>query len=75
MRGATVMLRELSPWTMFLSADLLVKAVMIGLAFASLVTWTIFFAKMFELSRAQSRAKRRWRVFKRPRRCPRRNWP
>src|SRR3954471_9366013 len=35
-------LRELSPWSMFLNADILVKAVMIGLAFASLVTWTIF---------------------------------
>ena len=35
---------------MFLSADILVKAVMIGLAFASLVTWTIFIAKMIELS-------------------------
>jgi biopolymer transport protein ExbB len=46
----TVGLRELSPWTMFLSADVLVKAVMIGLAFASLVTWTIFIAKMIELS-------------------------
>jgi biopolymer transport protein ExbB len=43
-------LRELSPWSMFLSADVLVKAVMIGLAFASLVTWTIFIAKMIELS-------------------------
>ncbi|HTB01630.1 MAG TPA: tonB-system energizer ExbB [Bradyrhizobium sp.] len=43
-------LRELSPWSMFLSADILVKAVMIGLAFASLVTWTIFIAKMIELS-------------------------
>src|ERR1700738_4510957 len=42
--------RELSPWSMFLSADILVKAVMIGLAFASLVTWTIFLAKMIELS-------------------------
>jgi biopolymer transport protein ExbB len=43
-------LRELSPWSMFLSADILVKAVMIGLAFASLVTWTIFIAKMIEFS-------------------------
>src|SRR5262245_60293065 len=34
--------RELSPWSMFMSADVVVKAVMIGLAFASLVTWTIF---------------------------------
>jgi biopolymer transport protein ExbB len=50
-----VALRELSPWSMFLSADILVKAVMIGLAFASLVTWTIFIAKMIELSRGQRR--------------------
>jgi len=35
---------------MFLSADILVKAVMVGLAFASLITWTIFIAKMIELS-------------------------
>jgi biopolymer transport protein ExbB len=45
--------RELSPWSMFLSADIIVKAVMIGLAFASLVTWTIFIAKIIELSLAQ----------------------
>jgi biopolymer transport protein ExbB len=48
-------LRELSPWSMFLSADILVKAVMIGLAFASLLTWTIFIAKMIELSLIQRR--------------------
>ena len=46
-------LRELSPWSMFLSADILVKMVIVGLAFASLVTWTIFIAKMIELSLAQ----------------------
>ena len=44
---------DLSPWSMFLSADVIVKAVMIGLAFASLVTWTIFIAKLIELSLAQ----------------------
>ena len=38
---------------MFLSADVLVKAVMIGLAFASLVTWTIFIAKLVELAVVQ----------------------
>ena len=38
---------------MFKSADVLVKAVMIGLAFASLVTWTIFIAKMIELTVVQ----------------------
>jgi biopolymer transport protein ExbB len=42
-------MRELSPWSMFMSADLLVKAVMVSLAFASLVTWTIFLAKTFQL--------------------------
>ena len=38
---------------MFMSADVIVKAVMIGLGFASLVTWTIFIAKIIELSVAQ----------------------
>jgi biopolymer transport protein ExbB len=46
-------LRELSPWSMFQSADILVKAVMIGLALASLLTWTIFLAKLIELSGAR----------------------
>jgi biopolymer transport protein ExbB len=46
-------LRELSPWSMFLSADIVVKAVMIGLAFASLVTWTVFIAKTIELALAK----------------------
>ena len=38
---------------MFMSADVVVKLVMIGLAFASLVTWTICIAKMVELSLAR----------------------
>ena len=50
LKSTAATLRELSPWSMFLSADVLVKAVMIGLAFASLVTWTIFIAKMIELA-------------------------
>jgi biopolymer transport protein ExbB len=49
----TLVPRELSPWSMFLSADILVKAVMVGLAFASFVTWTIFIAKLIELSLVQ----------------------
>jgi biopolymer transport protein ExbB len=53
LKSTVVALHELSPWSMFLSADILVKAVMIGLAFASLVTWTIFIAKMIELSLVQ----------------------
>jgi biopolymer transport protein ExbB len=55
LKSATVTMRELSPWSMFLSSDILVKAVMVGLAFASLVTWTIFIAKMIELSLVQRR--------------------
>jgi biopolymer transport protein ExbB len=41
--------RDLTPWGMFLSADPLVKAVLIGLAFASVVTWTVWLAKTIEL--------------------------
>lgn len=37
---------------MFLQADLIVKLVMIGLFVASLVTWTVFVAKVLELRRA-----------------------
>jgi len=40
---------DLSPWGMFQNADIVVKAVMIGLAFASLVTWTVWLAKSLEL--------------------------
>ncbi|WGD49169.1 tonB-system energizer ExbB [Bradyrhizobium sp. CB1650] len=48
-------MKELSPWVMFMSADFIVKAVMIGLAFASLVTWTVFIAKSIELSVASGK--------------------
>lgn len=48
-KSVTVGLRELSPWTMFVSASLIVQAIMAGLVFASLVTWTIFVAKFIEL--------------------------
>jgi biopolymer transport protein ExbB len=55
LRTSATTLRELSPWSMFLSADALVKAVMISLAFASLVTWTMFLAKTLQLSLARRR--------------------
>jgi biopolymer transport protein ExbB len=41
--------RDLSPWGMFMAADIVVKAVMVGLVFASVLTWTIWFAKAIEL--------------------------
>ncbi len=54
--------RNLSPWGMFLHADIVVKAVMIGLAIASLATWTIWLAKTIELRLAKLRARRRIRM-------------
>lgn len=49
---------NLSPWGMFLGADWVVKAVMLGLAFASLVTWTVWIAKSLELMGAKARVRR-----------------
>jgi len=49
---------NLSPWGMFMAADIVVKAVMVGLAFASLVTWTVWLAKSVELAGARVRAQR-----------------
>src|SRR5262245_17720223 len=46
---AATLPRDLSPWGMFLNADIFVKAVMLGLLFASLVTWTVFVAKNWEM--------------------------
>jgi biopolymer transport protein ExbB len=51
-------LHDLSPWSMFMSADIIVQGVMVGLAFASLVTWTIFLAKSVELALARSGLRR-----------------
>lgn len=53
---------NLSPWGMFMSADWIVKTVMIGLAFASLVTWTVFLAKAVEVACARARAKRAFQM-------------
>jgi biopolymer transport protein ExbB len=50
-------MHELTPWSMFLSADILVKIVIGGLALASLVTWTILIAKTVELSVAKRKLK------------------
>lgn len=53
---------NLSPWGMFMNADIVVKAVMIGLAIASLVTWTVWLAKTIELGRETRFAKRRLEI-------------
>ena len=56
--NASALPHDLSPWAMFRNADIVVKAVMVGLAFASLVTWTVFLAKRLQLTAARFRAVR-----------------
>jgi biopolymer transport protein ExbB len=46
---------DLSPWGMFLSANLIVKAVLVGLFLASVITWTVWLAKSIELIAAKRR--------------------
>jgi biopolymer transport protein ExbB len=53
--GSATLPRDLSPWGMYLNADPVVKAVLIGLAFASVVTWTVWLAKTIEVLLAKRR--------------------
>lgn len=55
---AAALPRDLSVLGMFLAADWVVQAVMIGLVVASVLTWTVFLAKSFELAAAQRRQTR-----------------
>ena len=50
--------QDLSPWGMFLAADIVVQSVMVGLVIASLVTWTIGLAKTLEITGAGLRLRR-----------------
>jgi biopolymer transport protein ExbB len=54
--------RDLSPWGMFMNADIVVKVIMIGLLFASLVTWTVWLAKSIEIWSAKRRVRRAMQV-------------
>jgi biopolymer transport protein ExbB len=47
---------DLTPWGMFLNAVIIVKVVMVGLAFASVVTWTVWLFKSIELMASRRRA-------------------
>jgi biopolymer transport protein ExbB len=53
--GDATLPRDLSPWGMFTSADIVVKAVIVGLALASIVTWTVWLAKTIEIFLARRR--------------------
>ncbi|MDH4562982.1 tonB-system energizer ExbB [Pseudomonas sp. BN411] len=56
--GEQMLAHDLSPWGMYQNADIVVKAVMIGLALASVLTWTVWIAKGFELTSAKRRLRR-----------------
>jgi len=47
----------MSPWSMFMQADMVVKAVMIGLALASVATWTVLLVKTIQLRTAHRAAR------------------
>lgn len=49
---------SLSPWGMFIQADVVVKIVMIGLALASVATWTVLLVKTIQLRAARGEARR-----------------
>ena len=56
-QASQILSHDLSPWGMFLHADAVVKTVMLGLAFASLVTWTVWIVKGSSLAGATWRAR------------------
>jgi biopolymer transport protein ExbB len=53
--GTATLPRDLSPWGMFVNADPVVQGVLIGLVFASVVTWTVWLAKSVEIFFARRR--------------------
>jgi len=55
--GTAALPRDLSPWGMFMNADAVVKAVVVVLAIASLLTWTIWLAKSIEIVQAKRKAR------------------
>jgi biopolymer transport protein ExbB len=55
---AALLPHDLSPWSMFLSADIVVQTVMVGLLLASVLTWTVWLAKAIELATARRRIAR-----------------
>ena len=48
---------NLSPWGMFLSADIVVQAVMLGLLSAAVLSWIVLLAKSWELRAARHQAR------------------
>jgi biopolymer transport protein ExbB len=63
--AATLAPVDLSPWGMFLSADVFVKAVMASLAFASFAAWTVALVKGIELAIGARKLRRQLAVLAR----------
>ena len=55
--GVGTLPRDLSPWGMYVNADPVVKAVLIGLVVASVATWTVWLAKTIEIAGAKRRVR------------------
>ena len=55
--GKAALPRDLTLWGMFVHADKVVKAVLVGLAFASVITWTVSLAKTVEIVLAKRRVR------------------
>ena len=56
--SATLLPHDLTPWGMFMNADVIVQSIMIGLFLASVITWTVLLAKGYELISAGQKVKR-----------------
>ena len=56
--GISHLPHDLTPWSMFVNADGVVQTVILGLAFASLVTWTVLLAKSIEVFYARRTLRR-----------------
>ncbi|WP_019219481.1 MotA/TolQ/ExbB proton channel family protein [Bartonella florencae] len=55
--SAAVAVHDFSPFAMFMAADFVVKTVIVLLLFASLVSWTIAFVKIIEITLAKRRVR------------------
>ncbi len=53
---------DLSPIGMFMAADIVVKSIMTALAFASVLTWSIWLAKVLELMSVRRRSRRDYEI-------------
>ncbi|CAK02340.1 MotA/TolQ/ExbB proton channel family protein [Bartonella tribocorum] len=60
--SAVLAVHDFSPFSMFMAADWVVKAVIILLLLASLVSWTIAFVKIIEITLAKRRVRHELRL-------------